>query len=367
MEIGINLQNIYEEHINNMSIDVEQYANGESSLNFPIISDTILGEIMRFSIQIFSSEDIFLQLTEPLFIVGDIHGHILDLYRIFQKNGLPPDRKYLFLGDIVDRGKHSFECLTLILIMKILYPFHVYIIRGNHEFLMKHNDQSFYNEITEKYFRFDDVGNHIYQVFGYMPLAAKIGNILCIHGGLDPRCMYINEIQKLKRPIYLVQEPFEGIVWSDPKEDLDIDFIPSPRGQGFYFSEAAFNRFMENNNLQLVIRGHEFVNGIKESFNGRLITVFSASSYVVGYVNSSGLVFLQDQKPRFILYPQIPEPIERKLMKLKEQSKNTASMPKINIPVIKSPMIMPKRRKHRRSLLPSNSSSSLQCYTSPHL
>ena len=83
----------------------------------------------------------------------------MDLYRIFQKNGLPPEHKYLFLGDIIERGKHSFESLTLLLIMKILYPSHIYIICGNHEFFLKRSESSFYSEVREKYFQVNEAAN----------------------------------------------------------------------------------------------------------------------------------------------------------------------------------------------------------------
>lgn len=41
-----------------------------------------------------------LQITAPLIVVGNLHGHLRDLREIFKLGGPVPNTTYLFLGKI---------------------------------------------------------------------------------------------------------------------------------------------------------------------------------------------------------------------------------------------------------------------------
>ena len=74
-----------------------------------------------------------IELDPPLIIAGDIHGKYIDLLRIFEIGGFPPESNYLFLGDYVDRGHYSVESVSLLIALKVRYPDRLTILRGNHE------------------------------------------------------------------------------------------------------------------------------------------------------------------------------------------------------------------------------------------
>ena len=66
------------------------------------------------------SKPTILQVSSHITVIGDIHGQFQDLQEIFLQCGYPPDVSYLFIGDYVDRGLNSVECiLTLFLLKKI--------------------------------------------------------------------------------------------------------------------------------------------------------------------------------------------------------------------------------------------------------
>ena len=83
--------------------------------------------------EIFLKEDNICFLKSPITLVGDVHGQFYDVLELFRVGGDIPDTNYLFMGDYVDRGAHSVETITLLMLLKLRYPGRICLIRGNHE------------------------------------------------------------------------------------------------------------------------------------------------------------------------------------------------------------------------------------------
>jgi protein phosphatase len=73
-------------------------------------------ELIRMADALFRAEDNILNIEGPTKIFGDIHGQFDDMCRLFKAFGSPDhhigdieENSYVFLGDIVDRGRHSLE------------------------------------------------------------------------------------------------------------------------------------------------------------------------------------------------------------------------------------------------------------------
>ena len=277
-----------------LKVDVKDYESNMAQLVLPIIPVNFIESLCSEFVAIARSEPSCLDLPHDLVIVGDLHGHILDLLRILRKFGLPPTSNYLFLGDIIDRGEFSTETITLILLLKVLFPKNVFIIRGNHEFSDVFQACGFTQELLSIYGN-PAVESYFSMAFSYMPIAAVIDkSILCVHGGIGPGVMSLNQLRDIERPIYnFQQEPISSILWSDPIERMS-GFAPSTRGTGYFFGEDIIMNFFELNNLELMVRGHEMVqNGVDVIHGGRVVTVFSASYYCGISSNRAGVLVLK--------------------------------------------------------------------------
>lgn len=270
-----------------MRVDVEKAIENLYRAVLPAKSDVL--EICALVAPLLLREENVLALDAPISIVGDVHGQFFDLLNMFALNGFVPAKRYLFLGDCVDRGAHSVETLLLLLCLKIRHPQSVFILRGNHESLFLSRTYGFKDECWEKFDLF--IYFKLCDLFELLPLAAVVNNdIFCVHGGLIS-----NLSLELIRSTGRVDDvpKLGGILWSDPSTATDM-FADSPRGSGALFGHRAVDDFLRENGLKFIVRSHQLVqDGYSVAF-GSVYTIWSAPNYCYTYQNLASIMLVED-------------------------------------------------------------------------
>ena len=277
------------------------------------------------------AEPSVLDLQPPLKICGDIHGQFHDLLRVFD-SGFVPENKFLFLGDYVDRGDDSLEVIGLLFALKLLYPDNIFLLRGNHESPEMTEEFGFLEECELK------LNSEIFDVFmdtfDCLPIAALVGEkLFCVHGGLSPQVDTIDQIRLIRRPTAVPEDGvLADLLWSDPNPETE-EWGPNSRGATITWGLRAAKKFIENNHLLKVIRGHQLANnGFDFPFSPdeSVITVFTASYYAQRYANKAAFIAVdEDCNCEFHILPHtIP------VIKLSRSSSSESSLapPPISTP-----------------------------------
>ena len=257
------------------SILTSRMHGGNNKVN--LSSDLVLS-IIKKAKQMFKKESSLLRLSGNFVIVGDIHGNIDDLLRIFERCSYPPKTKYLFLGDYVDRGSNSIEVIIFLFSIKILYPESIYLLRGNHECQSITTIYGFKKDCKQNFE--ENVYNKFMKCFMHLSYAAVVNDsYFCVHGGISPYLRSLDDIDQLEKPLLTSESQIAtDLVWSDPNEESK-GFQVSNRGSGYFFNDKKLNNFLKENGLKKLIRSHE------HCFDGydfplqNCITVFSNSDY----------------------------------------------------------------------------------------
>ncbi|KAL1347812.1 hypothetical protein HN51_023838 [Arachis hypogaea] len=244
-------------------------------------------------------------------VCGDVHGQYYDLLNIFELNGLPSEENpYLFNGDFVDRGSFSVEVILTLFAFKCMCPSGMYLARGNHESKNMNKIYGFEGEVRSK---LNETFVELFsEVFCCLPLAHLINEkIFIVHGGLfSVDGVKLSDIRAIDR---FCEPPEEGLMcellWSDPQPLPGRG--PSKRGVGLSFGADVTKRFLQDNNLDLVVRSHEVKDeGYEIDHDGKLITVFSAPNYCDQMGNKGAFIKFEAPalKPNIVTFSAVPHP-----------------------------------------------------------
>lgn len=250
------------------------------SIPLPTFDIRTINEICLRTIASISINPILVFLKGDYIIVGDIHGNLHDLLRIFAKFGLPPASKYLFLGDYVDRGGYSIEVITYLLALQLQYPEYITLLRGNHEFPEINKVYGFHEEVLNAY-ESEEIWNAFNDAFGYFPIAAILNDTtFCVHGGIAPGFHLPTQLLKISKPINSenITKMVYGLLWADPDSNFHTYAGGTSRAE-LSFNFYKFRRFLQSSGMQKVVRAHQCVQeGYQVNFDNCL-TIFSSSGY----------------------------------------------------------------------------------------
>ncbi len=216
-----------------------------------------------------------LDLGRPAIVFGDIHGDYTTFIKFLDKINviefLESGGILIFLGDYIDRGPQQIESINMVYKLQLEYPNQVIALRGNHEppeWLMPY-PHDFPSHLR---WRFSNEWIKIYRLFmkafQLMPhVAYSEGSYFFVHGGVPTNALYIDELRNPSNKV------LEDLLWNDPIDEEGI--APSWRGAGHFFGIDITKRFLQANNLKIVIRGHEPCNGYQLRQGGLVLTLFS--------------------------------------------------------------------------------------------
>jgi len=255
--------------------------------------------------EVLTDEPNLVQVSSPVNICGDIHGQFPDLLKLLRTGGSVAGTNYLFMGDYVDRGRHSLETIQLLLCLKLKHRERVTLLRGNHESRNVTMVFGFYDECLQKYGN-TLVWKELTDLFDYLPVSGLVdGRILCMHGGLSPLVRHLDQINALDR----VQEvgrvdAINDMLWSDPSEEHE-GWAPSSRGTGHTFGPDVTTAFNYLNNVQLVARAHQVVmEGFDWTHHQGLVTVFSAPNYMYRVGNLAAILQVQQTSSSMLQFKE---------------------------------------------------------------
>lgn len=277
--------------------------------------------IINSTTRILQQEPTLLEVEAPVTVCGDVHGQYYDLMKLFEVGGSPANTRYLFLGDYVDRGYFSIECVLYLWALKMWYPNSVFLLRGNHECRHLTDYFTFKLECKHKYNL--DIYDACMESFCALPLAAIMNKqFLCVHGGLSPELHSLDDLRNLDR---FREPPTHGLMcdllWADPIDDFGRErnndhFVNNhTRGCSFFYTYAAACSFLEKNNLLSIIRAHEAQDAGYRTYRKTkttgfpsVMTIFSAPNYLDAYNNKAAVLKYENNVMNIRQFNATPHP-----------------------------------------------------------
>ncbi len=233
-----------------------------------------------------------------LLVIGDLHGCYsclkaallqADFFGKVERHHQDPTRnpatKLVLLGDYIDRGRFSYNgVLRAAMQLFLVAPDDVYLLRGNHEYYIEHNNKVLAPvRPAEAMTSLQDVAPQsvfatFMKLFEALPHALVFDRTLFVHAGI-PREDTLAEKWKGLPSLNDPEIRFQ-MLWSDPSAADVVPLDLQKASARFGFGKRQFQSFMARLGLSTMIRGHErVVEGFRvvyEDADARLLSLFSA-------------------------------------------------------------------------------------------
>ncbi|XP_044758382.1 uncharacterized protein LOC123316391 [Coccinella septempunctata] len=281
--------------------------------------------VSKLTTEILKNEPRLLQVSSPVYVLGDLHGNFNDLLHfesiLWHVGPVLCPSNLLFLGDYVDRGSSSIEVISYLFSYKVQNPNKIKLVRGNHEIREVQKMFTFYTECQNKFGERlgAEVWSAVNSTFDFLPVAAIIDNsIFCCHGGIPPPwlCPVVSCINEIPMPLNQPDEQSAlawEIMWNDPirskvvSDAMELELsanegfaVNKRRGTAHMFSAEALEKFLRANGFTHLIRAHEVSpSGFSVLQKGRLLTVFSSSKYCGG-TNDAACIMVDQGRLRIM-------------------------------------------------------------------
>ena len=171
-------------------------------------------------------------------VIGDLHWNVHNLLFILATYGMPPARKYVFLGNFIDYGEFSIEVTTLLFALRVMHPTSVCLLRGLSEHCPLNTINGLCEEIGNTYGS-PDVWNAFKRAFTYLPLMCVLMDEICLcHLRMIANYPVALQVEELMLPIASKAEAYQE--FTDVTDHLDHE---------------SCNTFCEINDFGFVICG----------------------------------------------------------------------------------------------------------------
>ncbi|MBN1684675.1 MAG: metallophosphoesterase [Gammaproteobacteria bacterium] len=281
----------------------------------------------------------FVPSDSEIFSATDLHGkpgpliNLIKQIRLFEETFITQNKQLVLLGDYIDRAPfYQFKTILMLLLIKLKFPNHLTLLRGNHEQGWVENqpvDESFLNSLetycysfaiknkelvrrpatqgrpkvsisffhtaqrlAHKYFL--SLSELFKKLFSTLPIMAlsktnsfseseeKIFFTLFIHGAPFVKGE-INTLADLLNEI--VSNGLNSVLWSEGAIDLSSPFLPNDQ-RGFFHDQINSAYKIQNSYLlgqlrkivKLIVSGHQHEYSYFEDEEGRIWVVLETAS-----------------------------------------------------------------------------------------